>query len=153
MLEGLQRFISPEPGTGDTPLALTLHIGSKVVALVGILVFVIGIGLWAMTFASKNSIETTGTITEIIDLPGSDLQRVTIEYMNGQSKTSATETTSEFRKLNHMVGNEVELLIQGSDVIMKEAIPSLRNSFIKTSLTGIVFILVSLLMRKMSRKN
>jgi len=153
MLDSLLKFFSPEPETGTSPIARLLHIGSKLVALAGIFTLLIGMALIAMTFASEDRIKTTGTITEIIDLSDSDLQRVTIEYMIGQTKHTKSETTSGFREFNHKVGDQVELLVSESDVIMVEAIPSFRQSFIKTSLIGVVLILASVMMRKMSRKN
>jgi hypothetical protein len=153
MLDGFLKFFSPEPETGTTPAARSLHIGSKLAALAGIFTLLIGIAMIAMTFASEDRIKTTGTITEIIDLPDSDLQRVTIDYMIDQTKYSKSETTSGFREFNHKVGDQVELLVSESDVILVVAIPTFRKSFIKTSLIGVVLILASVLMRKMSRNN
>lgn len=152
MLERFLLFFSPEPGTGNTLSAKTLHIGSKLVALLGILVFLIGIALLFNTFPDEDKFKTTGVVTEITELPSSDHQVVTIQYTVNQTQLTKRDTIRDFKTFNHQVGDRVGLLVNNEEVILLEALPALRYSFIKTSAVGIAFILLSVWLRRLSRK-
>lgn len=152
MLERFLLFFSPESGTGSTLSAKTLNTGSKLVALLGIFVFLIGIGLLFNTFPDEDKFKTTGVILEIADLPSSDHQVITLRYMVNQKQVTKRDTIRDFNSFNHQVGDRVGLLVNNDEVILLEALPALRYSFIKTSAVGIAIILLSVWLRRLSRK-
>lgn len=151
MLERFLLFFSPEPGTGSTLSAKTFHIGSKLVALLGIFVFLIGIALLFNTFPDEDKFKTTGVVTEITQLPSSDQQLVTLQYTVNQTQHTKRDTIRDFKAFNHQVGDRVDLLVNNEEVILLEALPRLRFSFIKTSAVGIALILLSVWLRRLSR--
>ena len=129
-----------------------LDIGSKIVAFGGIILFLIGVALLLTTFPDEDKFETKGIVTEIVDLPHSELQRITIDFAIGTTKHTKSDTTSGFRAFNHAVGDSVGLLVNSinvKEVLLLEALPSLRNSFIKTSGLGIALIIASIFMRRL----
>ncbi len=152
MLERFLLFFSPESGTGISLSAKALHIGSKLVALLGIFVFLIGIALLFNTFPDEDKFKTTGVVTEITQLPSSDQQLLTLQYTVNQTQHTKRDTIRDFKAFNHQVGDRVGLLVNNEEVILLEALPRLRFSFIKTSAVGIAFILLSVWLRRLSRK-
>lgn len=154
MLDNIQRFIQPDPETGPSTTARILHVGSKVVGLLGIIVFLIGIALLLNTIQDEDTLKVNGMVTEIEDLSPS-LQRISIEYKLGATTYTQTDTTDLFKNLPYKEGDVIPLLVdtEAGQAIITEALPGLRLSFLRTSGFGVLLILVAWMMRRISKRN
>lgn len=155
MLDKFQQFIQPDPETGNSNTARLLHVVSKLVAIVGIIIFLIGIALLLNTLQDEDTLKVTGIVKEIEDLPSSSLQRISIEYKLGENTYFQNDTTDLFKSLPYQEGDAIQLLVdtEARQAIATDMLPKLRVSFLKTSGFGVFVILIAWVMRRMSKQN